>query len=506
MKRPALLVLGGICLVGLVLVWNTRGNLALRSSNETEEVAPTSPDQLASRQEVLKNASGRIELNRQALVSLTAGGQLPPYSQPAPTNTPAHLSPAQPTNTPAPPVEYNRTTYIRFPSPGLKDATAKDAHAGMPTEEQKVQNYEHAQGALKRAQALREAGVRFPVANPGTTTARPASPWSTSATCLDMLLNPQMDVIEFGDGTGTVDYWTILRQSIYFDNRPGYYQSPFHSLAMADELDGSDPDVDDSTLDIDHFGQGFRAPLGLTYLKIWYSRLYENSNTGDEAYSNLWTLDDGGYLEELIDFRSIGESPDGWSNRYWELDSSLFDQVSGKPLAVTFDMWSDRTGLPSELLDEIIWLDDAQVTLCYDPPDYQVFLPHTVRQPAQTRPACSPIEPDGVSQRGYIDVGACCNGSFSATDLKDYYTLNLKGVTNIRLGLRDLPPGTNWDALIFEDTGGYPLKCHIGTPGSNDKWADCLNLSLSKDYFVLVNTASAPDIHDNTYTLCVLPK
>jgi hypothetical protein len=73
-------------------------------------------------------------------------------------------------------------------------------------------------------------------------------------------------------------------------------------------------------------------------------------------------------------------------------------------------------------------------------------------------------------------------------DQKDYYTLDLRGANRIRLRLFNLPSGTNWDALIYENKGGgvYPLACQIGTPGDADKAQDC-DLNPSKNYFVLVS-------------------
>jgi hypothetical protein len=213
----------------------------------------------------------------------------------------------------------------------------------------------------------------------------------------------------------------------------------------------------------------------------------------------LWTLDSQGYLDELVDYASIGEDPEGWSNRYWTLDSSQLAAVSGKSLALVFDMLSNQTS-PSE----IIWLDDAQVRLCYTTGANGVYLPLTIRQTATSPvPICSPYEPDSTAQRGSTTVGATCSDSFGATDMKDYYSLNLNGVTKVRLRLFNLPSGTNWDAMIYEDASGYPLACHIGTIGDQDKSKDCSELSLSKNYFVLVNAGKAPSAGANTYQMSV---
>ncbi len=415
----------------------------------------------------------------------------------------------QPANTPAAPEESVQSPLNQLPSSLAVAGAPERARAGAPTAEQQVQDEVYVQRALQHAEALRQAGVRFQVPSPGARGTESISPQSPSETCMDMLSNPQMDVVEFGDGTGTVEYWTILYQKIYFSTQD--YNSPSYSLVMVDETDGSDTDtLEGLTEDYDEFGQWFQAPDDLTYMKISYSRLYTNANSTDYALSNLWTLDSEGYLDELVVYASIGESPEGWSNRFWELtlpgDSALLDTLSGKPLALTFDMLSDRTA-PGE----VIWLDDAQVTLCYGPqgaPPYDkyIYLPAILRDFANQPPlpTCNPYEPDAVGKRGSTTVGATCSGSFSQLDTRDYYSLNLNGAANVRLRLYDLPSGTNWDALIYKDTGAspYPLACQIGTLGDDDKYANC-TLNPSESYFVLVNAGTAPGGGTNTYKMSV---
>jgi hypothetical protein len=254
---------------------------------------------------------------------------------------------------------------------------------------------------------------------------------------------------------------------------------------MIDETDGTDLvliDIGGEIWDYDQFGQGFQAPNNLTYLRVSYSRQYADANQTDAVWSNLWTLDNEGYLDELIEWMPIGEDPEGWSNRYWELDSTGLTLASGKTLAVVFDMLSDMA-VPAEW----IWLDDVQVTLCYDVGQYAVYLPLLAKQPPPaSQPTCTPREPDSLAQPGSTARDATCGGSFSPVDQKDYYLLDLRGERKVRLRLFDLPAGTNWDAMIYENTEGYPLACHIGTSGSGDKSEDC-DLNLSKDYFVLVS-------------------
>jgi len=402
--------------------------------------------------------------------------------------------PVQPTNTPAAPMGHNRSTVYQAPSSLAMAGVPEQAQSEVPVADQQVQDDAQIQRLLQHAQALRQAGMRFQVPAPGMGVAGSASPQSPSQTCIDKLLNSKMDVTEFGDGTGTVDYWSIVAQKIYYDNRSGYYNSPYHSLVMVDETDGSDTDLLDAYTDYDAFGQAFQAPSNLTSLQVSYSRLYDNANSTDYSFYALWTLDEG-YLDDVIAAWSIGSSPSGWSNRAGTLSSSGLVTASGKSLVLMFGMFSNRTSL-----SEVVWLDDAQVRLCYQTGPQKIYLP-LVSKPL-AGPTCTPYEPDSTTQRGSTTVGATCDGSFSTTDKRDYYSLNLNGATDIRLRLFNLPSGTNWDAAIYEDAGGYPYVCHIGTPGDQAKSVDC-TLSASKKYFVVVNTDIAPSKGANTYDMSV---
>jgi hypothetical protein len=344
----------------------------------------------------------------------------------------------------------------------------------------------------QRARVLRQAGKRFSTVSLGGD----ASIQSESGVrCVDMLSNPQMDVEEFGDGTGSVEYWTILWQNIYYDKRAGYYRSPSYSLVMDD-----DPSYDtqyiSATLDYDSFGQAFMAPSGLLTATVSYSRLYDGeANANDDAYYVLWTLDDQGYLDEDVAWWAIGESPSGWSDRFGVLtDPTALAELSGKPVALVFELWTDRAS-PYET----IWLDDAQVTLCYEfTATSWVYLPLVRQDPI---PRCVPKEPDSRDDPGSTVIGAACDGSFSPFDTKDYYSLNPGGVSNVRLWLRNLPSGTNWGAAIFEDAPGNPYVCHIGTTGSGNKYVNC-TLNPSKQYFVKVDAGTAPD-STKTYRMSV---
>ena len=407
----------------------------------------------------------------------------------------------QPTSTPAAP-EDTQSILSRAPSP--------PAAAGMPERtrsemliEQPVRDDARTRQVLQLAQVVHQAGVRFEAIDPGVESAGSVSPQSPSETCVDILVNPQMDVVEIGGGQGYADPWEPVAQQIYYSTEE--YNSAAYSLVMIDELDGSDQVgiiIDGIYRDYDSFGQVFLTPRDLTYLRASFHRMFINPDPGyDFVFSMLWALDSEGYLDELIGAVEIDPSSypsNTWQGFYWELSSTQLITASNQSLALLFTMISDQV-FPGEWM----YLDDAQVTLCYHE-DYTVYLPITVRQPSAEPPSptCTPYEPDSLARRGSTTVGATCSGLFSQTDLKDYYSLNLNGVTNVRLRLFDLPSGTNWDALVYEDTSGYPLACHIGTPGDQDKHKDC-TLNLSKDYFVMVNTGTAPIAGANTYKMSV---
>jgi hypothetical protein len=421
------------------------------------------------------------------------------------TNTPAAPAPA-PTNTPVAPTADPRQTVSRLPAARPDVRGSRSAGSTPPVAEAHVTDDGHVQAALQRAEDLRQIGVRVPVLDQRVQPQTQVLPQGvTEETCVNVILNPEFDVVEFGDGTGSVEYWTFLFRWVYYDSE--VYNSPSYSLVMVDETDGSDPDIVDlgggDYWDYDEFGQGFQAPFNLTYLGVFYSRLYADPNGTDEAWSNLWTLDSEGQLDELIDFVSIGESPEGWSNRFWELDSEYLAQASGKTLAVVFDMLSDMSA-PSEW----VWLDDVQVTVCYEKGSDTVYLPVIARQQGGApRPTCSPREPDSVAQPGSTTVDVTCGGSFSAVDEKDYYMLDLDGARRVRLRLFDVPSGTNWDALIYENSSGYPLVCQIGEQGDHDRFVDCpdegygTTLKLNKDYFVLVSRG--PETKGGSYKMRV---
>ena len=515
MKKLTALVVVGTSLIGMGLLWNALEAWALPTPDAVA-ITPAILDQLTVQDNPLSVQHLPVKLDLQARTSPAGGRLIQLYGQPAPTNTPARPLPVLLTNTPASPLPVQPTSTPAAPERNAQSVLSQDLSspvaAGPPERtrsetliEQPVRDDARTRQALQLAQAVPQAGMRFQVTDAGANVNRrvsPQSPQSPSQRCVEVLLNPQMDVVEFGDGTGTVDAWTIMAQKIYYSTVDPH--SAAHSLVMRDELDGSDTVgiyIGSTYYDYDEFGQAFNTPRGLTSLRTVFYRKYFNPDSYDYVFARVWTLDSGGSLDEFIGAVQIDDASypaETWQGFYWDLTSAQLVTASNKSLALVFTMFSDQVS-PGERM----YLDDAQVTLCYETGPSTVYLPLLIKT-IDSGPVCAPYEPDGVSRRGSTTVGATCSGSFGQVDTEDYYSLNLNGATKVRLELFDLPTGTNWDAMIYEDATGYPLACHIGTVGDQNKSADCPTLSLSKNYFVMVSAGTAPGAGANTYQMSVL--
>jgi len=350
--------------------------------------------------------------------------------------------------------------------------------------------------AMKRAEALRQAGLRLDVPERAALTSARVSPLSTSdEICVNVLRNPQLDVVEFGDDTGDIEYWSILYNIVFYTDK--HYTSPSYSVSMWDEPEGLWTDTDDfwgTGLDYDMFGQAFWTPQNMTRLTVWFSSAYNDWNEGDTAWANLVVLTDEGYVtpdgfEVVVEIPFIAEAT--WENWYWDItaeDHPLWmRQMSNRPLAILYDHLSDR-----QAPYQRVRLDDLQVTVCYQREASAVYLPLVRRDPpADPGPRCIPREPDSAADPGFMTLDATCSNSFSALDQDDYYALDRPGVGNVRLRLFDLPSGSNWDALVYENVAGYPLICYIGTPGDAAKAKDC-TLDPNKNYLVRVHRGAFP--------------
>jgi hypothetical protein len=384
---------------------------------------------------------------------------------------------SQPTNTPSAPGGGGLVSEL---PPLLAEAETAEASPDASAVAEDVLAETDGAYAL-RAQAQLPSGVGFSGASPGGD----AVTQNGDVICMDLLSNPQMDVDEHGDGTATIWDWVIMCQKIYYDDTAGYYQSPSYSLVMVDEADGSDTSCVSGGYDYDFLGQAFTAPAGLLTVTVRYSRLYANPSAYDTAFYELYTLDSQGNLDQWVTTWNIGESPSGWSNRSGRLtDPTDLALLSGKDAVVVFGMKGSMGGLR-----EAIWLDDAQVEACIRLGGNKAYVPLTAREEPvdpPPPPCCDPREPDSKDERGSLGLGCACGGAFGPTDTQDYYSLVLNGTTSVRLWLANMPSGTNFGAAIYEDlAGGQKDKyvCHIGEPGSQNKFVDCSGLSSSKDYY-----------------------
>jgi hypothetical protein len=364
----------------------------------------------------------------------------------------------------------------------------------------KIPVQEHSDGAVveavieeghgRSAEALRQTGMRFSTPSTGGD----LSPQDFRVYCQDMLLNPQMDVEVFPTAppTGSADPWELFWPVGYFSTN--YHSAPY-SLAMADDNDPYSP----FTWDYDALGQAFYAPSGLMTITVKFSGYHLNVNDGDDAWVNLFALDDEGNFDTLVTYGLINYPSSGvWVNWTWTITNpTTLAALSGGPDALVFDMENDR-GTPNEWF----YVDDAQLNLCFGlDVTSEVYLPLVKQSPI---PTCAPREPDSRDAPGSTAIGATCSGSFSPLDTKDYYSLDPNGVRNVRLWLRNLPAGTNWGAAIFVDNPANTYVCHIGTPGSGDKSVNC-TLDPSKHYFVKVDAGTAPG-STQTYQMSVVAR
>jgi hypothetical protein len=118
-------------------------------------------------------------------------------------------------------------------------------------------------------------------------------------------------------------------------------------------------------------------------------------------------------------------------------------------------------------------------------------------------PICNPPGDNPLDQwhsnRGLVQTGATCDSTLSGVDIADYYTFRPNKSGNHTLRLSNMPPGSEWAAMIFIDRanpdyapgGADDGRCRITQPGSGDKQVVC-NLNQNTDYFVKVSAGSTP--------------
>jgi hypothetical protein len=324
-------------------------------------------------------------------------------------------------------------------------------------------------------------------------------------TCKQFLLNPQLDVLELGDGTGRAEPWVVYDPIVYYSNLD--YVSPQHSLVL---VDADSPDSSSPTQDA--FAQAFYMPTNLVTVTIQYYAAMSNTNNTDSAWGNLWTVDQDGNLGEYLGSWEIRESPGVWQQQTAQItDTSDLAQMAGQHLAII--LFNDTDG---NAPGEIVWFDDITLTACVRAAPTAVYLPVVLRGlGGSAAPVCIPPSenpPDTWNaNRGNVQCNSTCQSTLSRLDLADYYTFvpSHTGVGNCTLYLRNLPAGTEWAAMIFVDQPNYPPpyapgpvngQCRIATPGSGDKSVTC-PLTGGTGYFVKVSAGASYTGQEGSYQM-----
>lgn len=310
-----------------------------------------------------------------------------------------------------------------------------------------------------------------------------------TAACEQLIVNPELDVLDLGDGSGTAEPWVVLWPIVYFDDTD--YSSPLHSLVL-DIGDSGDPSPN-----FDGFGQAVFMPTGLTDVTIQYDRKIQFANSVDQLYGELWTVDNEGFLDQFITGWSVGTTPPEWDTRVFTInDAPTLAQMNGRLMALV--LVNDTTD-PTP--GEIAWFDDITVTACFNPPTHASFLPSIANKAGSTVPVCSPPSespPDSwSSNRGFTQTGANCNSTLSQLDDRDYYSFVPSQSGSHTVHLRNLPPGSNWAALVYNDTEPPPSgptnggACYTSQAGSADKSVVC-TFTAGQEYVIKISSGSTP--------------
>jgi uncharacterized repeat protein (TIGR01451 family) len=220
------------------------------------------------------------------------------------------------------------------PSPGL------NASANLPP----------LAGVSDQPPAIDPPGVPGADGPRGRLLAKPRAP-QLAADCLDYLTNSEMTYLSA---------WTALDGNVYW--YAGAYVSAPHSALM---LDGNDQALgqSDSSPNSDSLAQAFQFPdQNTTSLTVSYQVGIADSDSYDDLYYSLFTLDAEGYLDQEAE--RWGPVPDAgdalWHARTGELtDAATLAALRGQSVALIF--WTDTDNAAPF---EVVYLDDIQLTLC----------------------------------------------------------------------------------------------------------------------------------------------
>lgn len=325
--------------------------------------------------------------------------------------------------------------------------------------------------------------------------------------CGNIIANSHLNILEFGDGTGTAEPWAFLEPYVYYVKEGDDPDLAFdgYSLLFADG-DSGDPSP---TLDM--FAQGFLMPKNLTSITVAYWRASIDGNINDEVWGELWLLDENGYLhlddpdQYQVGYWDVSESELEWNQESVNAPAGIVKALDSRPTAILFYNWTDGSN-PSapEAQKEWMLMDDIVMEVCYKPAAVsgkRTYLPSILKQGAAV-PFCAPPTENPQDQwnssRGVTQTGAMCQSTLSELDRADYYTFKPTKSGSYTLHLGKLPAGTEWSSMIFVDSsspeyapGATAGQCRIATPGAGDKKVTC-NLTKDTSYFIKVSAGSTP--------------
>ncbi|MFN2137979.1 MAG: hypothetical protein ACK2UK_18635 [Candidatus Promineifilaceae bacterium] len=332
-----------------------------------------------------------------------------------------------------------------------------------------------------------------------------------SDACSQIIVNPGLDIVELGDGTGTSEPWVFLEPYLYYingnDDNDLFQDWAFDGYSLVFQ----DGDVGDPSPQIDMFGQGFLMPENLTDVTVEYWRASVDGNENDEVWGELWLLDEQGYLHlddpdtYLVGYWDVYESELQWNAETITATEEGVDLLSGQLAALIFYNLTDGSA-PDAPESEKEWMlmDDITLTACYKPQEVtgkQVYLP-SVSTAGEVQPVCEPPTENPRDQyndhRGFTQTNATCNSTLSNLDTADYYSYIPIDDGEHILHLQDLPPNSEWSAMIFTDEaqpkfapGDGDGDCRITKGGSENKFVTC-DLQKDKKYFIKVSAGSTP--------------
>lgn len=351
------------------------------------------------------------------------------------------------------------------------------------------------------------SGIQIPL----TTTSFETNSLTGATACSNVIANSQLNILEFGDGTGTAEPWVFLEPIVYYlhEDSPDFPGWAYDGYSLVLQ----DGDKNDPSPTWDMFVQGFLMPKNLTEVTVDYWRATDLGNKNDDVYGELWLLDKDGYLrlnepdKYFVGTWEVSESEQLWKMEIVSTTKGMVNELSGQWAAVLFFNVTDGT-LPSapEAQKEWMLMDDIHVTACYKPATTgakRAYLP-TIQKPSAAAPLCVPPSENPRdeyhSNRGLTQTGANCKSSLSNVDKADYYTFKPSKSGSHTLHLRNLPKSTEWSAMIFVDganpsyaPGATDGQCRIDTPGSVNKTVKC-DLKKDKTYFIKVSAGSTPKL------------